>query len=115
MISFSTIVSKVRDVLDAQLDVDGDEAYTDAELTMWAKEAAFEALNLKQWLLVDDTGNPRGSSQVVTNNGADIPEKYEGALIHGTLMFVFGEDMQRSSFERGQFYAQLGVGGRAQR
>lgn len=115
MIAFSGIVSKVREVLNAQLDVDPEDGYSDSELTMWAKQAAFEILNLKPWLQVDTDGNPRGSSQIVTNSGADFPEKYEGALIHGTLMFVFGEDMQRSSFERGQFYAQLGVGGRAQR
>lgn len=107
MIAWSDMLTKVRTYVLKDTDAQ-DEVYSDEALMEWLKEAAHEIVRHRRWLLVDADGNPRGSSTVITNVGADIPEAYEGALLHGCLMFVFAEDQQRSSFERGLFNAQLG-------
>lgn len=83
--------------------------YSNEEIAACVKKAAFELLNFKRHLLVKD-GAPRGSSEVVGETSVDIPEKYRGALMHGALMFLFTEDQQRSSFERGLFMQQAGIG-----
>ncbi len=87
-----------------------DEAVSEEELKVWIQEAARELLIYKKHLLLDDEGNPRGGDEIIGETSVDVPNKYLGALMHGALMFAFTEDQQRSSFERGQFYAQLGMG-----
>lgn len=105
------LIGEIREYVLGQADMP-DEAYSDAELKAWLIDAAHEALMYKKHLLIDADGNPRKSSEVVTTEGVDMPEKYKGALLHGALMFAFTEDQQRSSFERGLFMAGLGLGGR---
>lgn len=91
--------------------------YSEEEIAACAKKAAYELLNFKRHLLIDGEGNPRKSSEVVERvvegeegKAADLPDKYRGALMHGALMFLFTEDQQRSSFERGLFMQQAGIG-----
>lgn len=86
------------------------DTYSDDEIAACAKKAAYELLNYKRHLLIDEGGNPRKSSEVVGEAAADLPDKYRGALMHGALMFLFTEDQQRSSFERGLFMQQAGIG-----
>lgn len=86
------------------------DTYSDEEIAACAKKAAYELLNFKRHLLIDGDGNPRKSSDVVGDGAADLPDKYRGALMHGALMFLFTEDQQRSSFERGLFLQQIGMG-----
>lgn len=86
------------------------KTYSDEEIAACAKKAAYELLNFKRHLLIDGEGNPRKSSEVVEGEAADLPDKYRGALMHGALMFLFTEDQQRSSFERGLFLQQIGMG-----
>ena len=106
MVLWSDMLQRVRAyVLKAQ-DTQ-DEAYTDAALTEWLKEAGREIVARKRHLFVGADGVPRGTSEVVGDSGFDGPEKYSGALLHGCLMFAFAEDHDRSSFERGLFNAQL--------
>ena len=86
------------------------DTYSNDEIAACARKAAYELLNFKRHLLIDEEGNPRKSSDVVGDDAADLPEKYRGALMHGALMFLFTEDQQRSSFERGLFMQQAGIG-----
>lgn len=89
------------------------KTYSEDEIAACAKKAAYELLNFKRHLLIDGEGNPRKSSDVVEGEegkAADLPDKYRGALMHGALMFLFTEDQQRSSFERGLFMQQAGIG-----
>ena len=89
------------------------DTYSNDEIAACAKKAAYELLNFKRHLLIDGEGNPRKSSEVVEGEegkAADLPDKYRGALMHGALMFLFTEDQQRSSFERGLFLQQIGMG-----
>lgn len=109
-ILYDTIIGAVRaDILD---DVDQvDAAHTDAELTAWARQAAHEILHVKRHLCISAEGQPIATGEIITDQGVKIPEKYLGALVHGTAMYAFSEDQQRSSFERGLFNAQLGIRG----
>lgn len=106
MIAWSDMIERVRDYVLKAEDTQ-DDAWTDAMLTEWLKEAGHEIVRRNRHMLVDSDGNPRGSSDIVGPIGFDGPERYSGALLHGCLMFAFGEDHERSSFERGQFNQQL--------
>ena len=113
-IKYTDIADDLRAYVLGAADVIPDE-YSDEEITACAKKAAFELLNFKRHLLADASGKPKGSSAVVNamdgdKEAADLPEKYKGALMHGALMFLFTEDQQRSSFERGLFMQQAGLG-----
>ena len=108
-IKYTDIAADLRAYVLGAADVIPDE-YSNEEITACAKKAAFELLNFKRHLLVGEDGTPRGSSEVVGDDAADLPEKYRGALMHGALMFLFTEDQQRSSFERGLFMQQAGIG-----
>lgn len=110
MISYATIIHAVRNYILDDADIT-EPAHEDAELTQWAQQAAREVLQFKKHLLISEDGTPGRSSEIITDTGVEIPEKYLGALIHGTAMFAFSEDQQRSSFERGMFNAQLGLRG----
>ena len=107
-INYSEIAEDVRAYVLGEADVAND-VYSVDEIAACVKKAAFELLNFKRHLLVKD-GAPRGSSEVVGETSVDIPEKYRGAMMHGALMFLFTEDQQRSSFERGLFMQQAGIG-----
>jgi hypothetical protein len=105
-----TAVSKViKDYVMNDADM-VDAAVSEDELKVWIQEAARELLIYKKHLLLDNEGNPRSGDKIIGDTEVDVPKKYLGALMHGALMFAFTEDQQRSSFERGQFYAQLGMG-----
>ena len=108
-IKYTDIAADLRAYVLGEADVAND-VYSDKEIAACVKKAAFELLNFKRHLLVDESGNPRKSSAVVGETSVDIPEKYRGALMHGALMFLFTEDQQRSSFERGLFLQQAGMG-----
>ena len=108
-INYTVVADDLRAYVLGAADVIPDE-YSDDEITACAKKAAFELLNFKRHLLIDENGNPRKSSEVVGDDAADLPDKYRGALMHGALMFLFTEDQQRSSFERGLFMQQAGLG-----
>ena len=107
-INYTDIAADLKAYVLGEADV-ADGVYSVKEIEACVKKAAFELLNYKRHLLVKD-GAPRGSSAVVGETSVDIPEKYRGALMHGALMFLFTEDQQRSSFERGLFMQQIGMG-----
>lgn len=111
MVTFASIIQDIRAFITKDDNL-SDEAYSDAELTEWVREGAHEILRIKKHLMVDEEGNPRKSSEVITGEGVDIPASYHGALLHGGLMFLFADDHARSSFERGLFYQQLGMVGK---
>ena len=112
MIEYEVVRNAIRSYVLDDAPEYGDMAHNDEELDRWIIQAGFEILNLKRHLCVDKNGEPRNSSEVIGDTSVDFPQKYFGALMHGALMFAFSEDQQRSSFERGQFYAQLGLGGK---
>lgn len=110
-IEYSAVSKVINDYVmnDADM-VDVNPAVSEDELKAWIQEAARELLIYKKHLLLKDDGTPRSGDEIVGETEVDVPQKYLGALMHGALMFAFTEDQQRSSFERGQFYAQLGMG-----
>lgn len=112
-IEYSAVSKVIKDYVmnDADMvELDEDEATSEEELKVWIQEAAREVLIYKKHLLLGEDGTPRSGDEIIGETSVDIPNKYFGVLVHGALMFAFTEDQQRSSFERGQFYAQLGMG-----